>query len=170
MRKRKLLLQRFFRSPGVDFNDPFQSHYSYSEDMDKSAHIDPLRQVLMQCLPSWLAFSREEKAERSKEYSEGKPPKDVSALVDRLARFLVALTGGSFLIVPMVVMSLNPSQTKGLVTVSAAVLLFILGLSFGVRVSNFETLVATATYAAVLVVFVGTSSATAVPEPSSVVS
>jgi hypothetical protein len=35
---------------------------------------------------------------------------------------------------------------------------FSLVLSLGIRVSNVETLVATATYAAVLVVFVGTSS------------
>ncbi|AEO67906.1 uncharacterized protein THITE_2117075 [Thermothielavioides terrestris NRRL 8126] len=158
MRKRRLLLQRYFASHGLGVDD-FHSHYSYfSEDVDAHAKIDPLRQALMRRLPTWFTFSQHEKAERKKEYSEGKRPKEVSAPVDRLARFLIAFTGGSFLIVPMVIMSLDPSQTKSLITVSLAVLLFILLLSFGIRVSNVETLVATATYAAVLVVFVGTSS------------
>ncbi|KAH7161687.1 hypothetical protein EDB81DRAFT_351874 [Dactylonectria macrodidyma] len=156
-RKRKLLLQRFFQSPGNDFNDPFQSHYSYFEEPD--GKIDPLRQTFMRHLPSWLTFSHQEKIERSKEYSEGMQPKEVLAFVDRLARFLIAVTGGGFLIVPMVVMTLGQSQTKSLVTVSVAVVLFALVLAFGIRVSNVETLVATATYAAVLVVFVGTSAA-----------
>ncbi|KAK4237703.1 hypothetical protein C8A03DRAFT_44466 [Achaetomium macrosporum] len=156
MRKRRLLLQRFFRSPGVELAE-FGSH-THSSDTDANAKIDPLRQTLMRRLPPWLTFSNEEKAERSKEYGEGQLPKAVSAPVDRLARFLIAFTGGSFLICPMLILSLNPSTTKSLVTVSLAVLLFILLLSFGIRVSNVVTLVATATYAAVLVVFVGTSS------------
>jgi hypothetical protein len=70
----------------------------------------------------------------------------------------VAITGGLFLVTPMIIMTLQPSEVKSLVTVSAFVLLFALSLSFGVKVSNIETLVSTATYAAVLVVFVGTSS------------
>jgi VIT1/CCC1 family predicted Fe2+/Mn2+ transporter len=160
MRRRKLLLQRYFQSSGLGKHskDPFHSHYSYFEDTDAHKNIEPLRQTLMHYLPPWLTYSHEEKAERKKEYSEGKVPRAVSTPVDRLARFLVALTGGSFLIVPMVIMSLNTSQTKSLVTVSLSVLLFVLILSFIVRVSNVETLVATATYAAVLVVFVGTSN------------
>lgn len=160
MRQRKLLLQRFFQSPGLGSNnqDPFQSHYSFFEDADAHSTVEPLRQALMQYLPSWFTYSQEEKGERRKEYGEGKGPRAVSTPVDRLARFLVALAGGSFLIVPMVIMSLNTSQTKSLVTVSLSVLLLILVLSFVVRVSNVETLVATATYAAVLVVFVGTSN------------
>lgn len=55
-------------------------------------------------------------------------------------------------------MALSPSQTKNPLTVSVAVIVFLLVLPFGVRVSNTETLVATATYAAVLVVLIGTSS------------
>lgn len=95
-----------------------------------------------------------------KEYEDGKPPRHVSEFVDRLARFVIAIAGGVFLIVPMVVMTLGPSETKSLITAAAAVMIFALILSFGIRVSNVETLVSTATYAAVLVVFVGTSSPT----------
>jgi VIT1/CCC1 family predicted Fe2+/Mn2+ transporter len=160
MRRRKLLLQGYFQVLGLGQHskDPFHSHYSYFDDAEAHRNIEPLRQALMRYLPPWFTYSHEEKAERKREYGEGKVPRGVSTPVDRLARFLVALTGGSFLIVPMVIMSLNASQVKSLVTVSLSVLLFTLVLSFVVRVSNVETLVATATYAAVLVVFVGTTS------------
>ncbi|KAJ3544975.1 hypothetical protein NM208_g2750 [Fusarium decemcellulare] len=160
-----------------DFNDPFTSHYSFFKDTD--AQIDPLRTALMKHLPSRLTFSQEERSQRREEYQEGKPPNELSKFVDRVVRFIVALIGGSFLVAPMIIMTLQASQKKSLITVSVAVLLFALSLSFGVRVSNYlvfwvysyyynkehitrvsnvETLVSTATYAAVLVVFVGTSS------------
>ena len=58
----------------------------------------------------------------------------------------------------MLIMVFAPSTVKSVSTVSAAVLLFASVMAFGVRAGNVETLVATATYAAVLVVFVGTSS------------
>lgn len=154
-RQRKFLLQKFFDF-GLDAGDPFESHYSYFQDADED--IDPLRSVFMRILPVRLTYSRQERLERKKEYSEGKPPRAVSDFIDRLVRFIMAFTGGIFLVVPMIIMTLNSSQTKSLVTVSVAVVVFSLILSFVVRVSNVETLVSTATYAAVLVVFVGTSS------------
>ncbi|UNI23069.1 hypothetical protein JDV02_008909 [Purpureocillium takamizusanense] len=153
---RKLLLQKYLQSES-DFGDPFESHYSYFHDAD--GRVDPLRTAMMRYLPAHLAFSRQERHERGKEFTEGKSPRAVSGPVDRLVRFIVAVTGGVFLVVPMIIMTLHPSQTKSLVTVSVAVLIFSLMLSFVVRVSNVETLVSTATYAAVLVVFVGTSTA-----------
>jgi VIT1/CCC1 family predicted Fe2+/Mn2+ transporter len=89
----------------------------------------------------------------------GHPPEEVSKFVDRLARFIVAVIGGAALIVPMLIMSLpHVNVTKSLVTTSISVLLFAAALSSGFRASNTDTLVATATYAAVLVIFVGTSS------------
>lgn len=82
-----------------------------------------------------------------------------SKIVDRLARFLVADAEGAFLIVPMLIMTLGgPLLNTSLITVLVAVLGFVLVLAFAVRASNAETIVSTATYAAVLVVFVGTSS------------
>jgi len=47
--------------------------------------------------------------------------------------------------------------TKSMITVSVAVVAFALVLGLVFETKNQETLVATATYAAVLVVFVGTS-------------
>jgi hypothetical protein len=152
-RNRKLLLQRYFQAR---VNDPFHSHYCYFQDAD--VRVDPLRDALMRYLPAWLAFSREERIARGREYSERKPPREVSGFVDRLTRFLLALAGGTFLVVPMTIMTLNPSQTKSLVTVSICVTLFALVLALGIRVSNLETLISTATYAAVLVVFVGANN------------
>jgi hypothetical protein len=54
-------------------------------------------------------------------------------------------------------MAISPSQVKSLATVSVSVIVFSLISSFVIRLTNVETLVSTATYAAVLVVFVGTS-------------
>ncbi|KAK0743525.1 hypothetical protein B0T18DRAFT_415393 [Schizothecium vesticola] len=155
LRGRKLLLSRFFQSKD-DFNDPFHSHYAFFKDDD--GLIDPLRKIFMKYLPLRLTYSAQERRQRRKEYSEGKEPKYVSKFVDRSVRLLVALTGGLFLVAPMIVMTIDASQNKSLITVSVAVVLFALSLSFGVKVSNVETLVSTATYAAVLVVFVGTSA------------
>jgi hypothetical protein len=162
-RRRKLLLQRYFQTPGHDFGDPFSSHYSYFEPA--SSRVDPLRHFFMRHLPSSLTFSPEGKEERAKEYQDGELPKEISVFVDRLARVLIALTGGAFLIVPMVIMVLNQghNQVQNLVTASTAVVLFALAMAFGVRVSNAETLIATATYAAVLVVFVCTSTSSPGP-------
>lgn len=151
-------MQRFFQSPD-DFSDPFYSHYAFFADGD--AKVDPIRNAVMARLPVRLTYSKDEKRQRRKEYGEGKTPKQVSKFVDRSVRLIVSVAGGLFLVLPVIVMSLQPSLVKSLITVSAAVLLFAFGLSFGVRVSNVETLVSTATYAAVLVVFVGTSN----PQP-----
>lgn len=57
----------------------------------------------------------------------------------------------------MIIMNIHESQVKSLATLLVAVVVCALIVSFGVRVSNIETLVSTATYSAVLVVFVGTS-------------
>ncbi|CAI7651036.1 unnamed protein product [Penicillium palitans] len=105
-RKRKLLLQRYFQTK---VNDPFHSHYCSFHDAEQG--VDPLRKALMRYMPSFLAFSSEEKMSRPREYSGGKTPREVSVFVDRLTRFLVAITGGIFLVVPMIIMTLHQSKT-----------------------------------------------------------
>lgn len=161
--ERKYLLQRFFQSKS-DHGDPFNSHYFFFDE--SNSKVDPVRKFIMRQFPAWVTYSAKEKLARSKEYSDGKPPYQVSAFVDRLVRFIIAVAGGLFLIVPMLIMTLGgQSEKKSLITVTVSVFLFILILAFGIRVSNVETLVATATYAAVLVVFIGTSSGTLSPSP-----
>jgi hypothetical protein len=75
-----------------------------------------------------------------------------------LCHSLTAAAGGLFLIGPMLIMSTKSSTRKSLVAVSAAMLVFIAVLTFGIRVSNIEVLVSTATHAAVLVVFFRSSA------------
>lgn len=78
----------------------------------------------MRYMPSFLAFSNEEKMSRPREYSERKAPRQVSVAVDRLTRFIVAITGGIFLVVPMIIMTLHQSKTKSLITVSVCIFFF----------------------------------------------
>jgi hypothetical protein len=155
MHGRRLLLQNWFQ-PRFGSGDVFWSHYAYFDETTST--IDPFRGFLMRKLPVYFTYSKTEQSDRPSEYEEEKKPKDVSSFVDHLARFLIAITGGLFLIVPMLIMAIETSQKKSLITVSLSVFLFALVLSFGIRTSNVEALVSTATYAAVLVVFVGTNS------------
>ena len=93
------------------------------------------------------------------EYLQKLPPETVSPFVDELARFVIAFTGGVTVVVPMLIIALpRSSEGKSLITVSVAVTLFAAMMSVGVRANNPETLVATATYAAVLVMSVGVSN------------
>ena len=57
----------------------------------------------------------------------------------------------------MLIMRLGENLTKSLITVSVAVVLFSRATRVVFRATNVETLTATAMYAAVLVVFAGTS-------------
>ena len=84
-----------------------------------------------------------------------------SALLSRIG---AALLGGILLIVPMVIMAVDDATTKNLVTTSVAVIVVAVGLASTSLGSWQDVLGITAAYAAVLVVFVGTStSPTATP-------
>jgi hypothetical protein len=73
-------------------------------------------------------------------------------------RLIMALFGGIAIIVPMLIMALHSSRTTNLVTTSVATFLFAIIIAFGAKGSSGkDVLVGTAAYAAVLVVFVGTS-------------
>ena len=73
-------------------------------------------------------------------------------------RIIMAMYGGAALIGPMLIMTLHPSKNTNLITVSVATFLFALVLAFVARDSaGKDVLASTAAYAAVLVVFVGTS-------------
>ena len=75
-------------------------------------------------------------------------------------RIIMAMFGGAALIGPMLIMTLHPSKNTSLITVSVATFVFALVLAFIARDSaGKDVLGATAAYAAVLVVFVGTSMA-----------
>jgi hypothetical protein len=70
----------------------------------------------------------------------------------------MALFGGVALIIPVLIMAFHPTRNTCLITSIVATLLFALILSFEARDSTGkDVLTATAAYAAVLVVFLGTS-------------
>lgn len=80
----------------------------------------------------------------------------ITAIEDKIKRFFIALFGGLAVVIPILVVSFNPSQTKSLITVSVSVLLVSLLIAALSNASYQELIMATAAYAAVLVVFVGT--------------
>lgn len=74
------------------------------------------------------------------------------------SRFVMALFGGVSLIVPMLIMTLNPSLLVDLATTSASTVSFAATITFlGTDSSGKDVLASTAAYTAVLVVFVGAS-------------
>lgn len=79
----------------------------------------------------------------------------ISPAIDNLARFAIALVAGVFLLVPMIILSYIRSKKYCLITTCLFVLVFAAIASLATKASNHELLTATATYAAVLVVFVG---------------
>ena len=74
-------------------------------------------------------------------------------------RIIMALFGGTALIGPMLIMTLHQSRNTSLITSSVATFVFALVMAFAARDSaGKDVLGITAAYAAVLVVFVGTST------------
>ncbi|KAM0797180.1 hypothetical protein BDR22DRAFT_785675, partial [Usnea florida] len=74
-------------------------------------------------------------------------------------RIIMALFGGAALIGPMLIMTLHQSRNTSLITASVATFLFALVIVLAARDSaGKDVLAITAAYAAVLVVFVGTST------------
>jgi hypothetical protein len=75
----------------------------------------------------------------------------------RLLRFSMAALGGLLLMVPVVVMATVPGLVSSLVTTCIATLVFAFLVAWRTELGPNEVLATTAAYAAVLVVFVGTS-------------
>jgi len=138
-------------------NEPYTTTYRILKD-DRLDGLGLLHDGLRKWLPRYLSYSAEEKRRRVSEYYIDKqPPTGISGFVDRSARFVIALASGASLIVPMVIMSIDKSLRKSLITTSVAVLLFAAFISFVIKVKNSDIITATAAYAAVLVVFVAVS-------------
>jgi hypothetical protein len=108
------------------------------------------------CLLKWLPESN---SKSWAYYTKGVPSEEISLAVRIISSIVLGsttLASGASIIVPMVIMSLNSSKAKSLVTVSVAVVIF--GFVLAVLKLKMESVVvATASYAAVLAVFVGTS-------------
>ena len=77
---------------------------------------------------------------------------------DFLSRVGMALFGGTALVVPMLIMTLHPTELKSLLTTSIFVFTVAIGLAWYMDETKAKDIMAaTAAYAAVLVVFVGAS-------------
>jgi uncharacterized membrane protein len=151
-------MRKYLQRPNDGAQNPFSSHYAYFQPKDEQFHR--IARLIASCLPRRFAFSADEKFMRAREFEEGMPPNAPSAFVQYLSRFTISFVVGLFILAPMIIMVLRPSITKSLITVCTAIVSFSLSMAFGASRASFgQTVVATATYAAVMVVFVGTSSA-----------
>lgn len=77
----------------------------------------------------------------------------------KIERLVMGIFGGVALIGPVILMVLHSSTATSLITTSVATVLFAMVLAvFGNKFTGQDVLGVTAAYAAVLVVFIGTSS------------
>jgi len=134
--------------------------YFKHEEFEKQ---NQLHSVLIWALPKEWTWSREEKESRPLSYSsdsqggKGFRPRQASLSVQIIGSTIIALFSGACIIAPIVFMSIRPDHSKNLITVSVSVVVFGFFLAAVVQMRSKEIFVATATYAAVLVVFVGAS-------------
>jgi hypothetical protein len=119
----------------------------YSTLPDPSPTSGRLGRALIKWLPRNLTFPASQRQEDVFGWASGRPARSVSVPVRIIASTILAVCGGALLIVPMVIMSFDTNRTKSG---------FFLGAI--VRSKSSEIFIATATYAAVLVVFVGTGN------------
>lgn len=123
-------------------------------------------EILCSIIPRAWCWSKKERELRHEAYKldlQGRPglrPKYPSVTATILAGIIVSLTSSMWILIPTIIMSFQASRTKCLITVGIAVTLFGFFLVVGVRTKSSETFLATATYAAILVVFIGSSSST----------
>lgn len=141
--------------------EPFETeNYRRLLPADQAVVFDGVREVLRKSLPAWISWPKDERAARHDLYVTGKyAPERLSDAADRLARFIVAMGGALFILVPMYIMALRQNPVKNLVTTTVAVVLFALACSIPLKLANDQTFSATVGYAAVLMVFVGLTSA-----------
>jgi len=101
----------------------------------------------------WERFKAEEKAEEERKLAE-----DKQRSIFRI-RLLIAVSSGLALIAPMLIMTLHQSKLTSLLTTSVFVVAVAVVLAWVMDdAENKDIVAATAAYAAVLVVFVGTGS------------
>jgi len=131
-------------------------------DLPKNISRDPLRYRLHLFLRH-IWFRRRDTRGPDENLSDisttrRKFSQNTTMMADWIARFLIALITGLFLILPLVILNYQTSSKAHLMTVSLCIFVFSGIISLGSKASNQEIVVASAGYAAVLVVFVSSSS------------
>ncbi|KAH7141676.1 hypothetical protein EDB81DRAFT_857510 [Dactylonectria macrodidyma] len=125
-----------------------------------SLDSDFLTRFISDHLPPWAAWSNNEKNTRSDEYATGgAKPLEYSTETRILASVIITLLAASWLIVPIVIMTIpgSASVAWNLTTMAIAIVLFggFVAVVVGPNSSTKDVITATAAYAAVLVVFYG---------------
>lgn len=135
-----------------------------SRDLLRHSLRKCLRTIWFRCL-SGRARDRNEQHDRSfssaselESRLSNKSNQNTALIAESLTRFLVALLASAFLIVPLILLSLQSTNKAHLITVSMFIVIFTFLVSLLSKASNSETMAAAAAYAAVLVVFVSNSS------------
>jgi hypothetical protein len=147
------------------YNNPYVSNSSSLVDIGRRSTTDPVRKVLTQLLPRRLTVDDSAHAKlliqmRDLDFAESEMPvqqPSTNFLVSSTARFLLGLSGGLFLLIPLITMNFVTSQHMRLLVTSLFVLLFSVFLSLLERVSSLEILAGTTAYTAALLIFVGKS-------------
>lgn len=83
---------------------------------------------------------------------------NTSRIAETITRFVIAMVTGAALVIPLIVLSHQDSPESRLLVVISFVSGFCLLLSLLSKASNYETMAASAAYAAVLTVFVSNGS------------
>lgn len=136
----------------------------------RNSSRDPIQHFLRKGLRRlWYAFSfwklREDDEEQRRTGSFSKMMaswdrtyQNTARIAEAMTRFVIAMIAGAALIVPLVVLSHQNSQQSRLLVVILFVFIFCFLLSLLSKASNYETMAASAAYAAVLTVFVSNGS------------
>ena len=136
--------------------EPFrtENYRCLPRDLIDEPKLDGIREFFRTRMPVRWSWTEAEKKAKKSLYERKFNPKVLNPVLDRLAGFLVAFTGALFILVPMYIMVYG-GETRNLITTTVAVVLFAMLCSIPLRASNEQTLGATVSYAAVLMVFVG---------------
>jgi hypothetical protein len=130
-------------------------------EYEREAHADrdPAQQQLLTSVRSHLANSEHQLVKDFRFLGKGniRTLEWVKAFIPRLK---MAVFGGLIFLIPMMIMVLHPTKLTALLTTIICVLSVAVSLSFRSYARPIDILSATAAYAAVLVVFVGTSTKT----------
>lgn len=139
---------------------PFETeNYRRLHPVKQAVLFDEVREILRTFLPKQVSWPEEEKKARRDLYEEGGyKPKGLSSFAERLARFIIALGGALFILIPMYIMAFDQSRARNIVTTTVAVVLFALVCSIPLRLATDQTFSATFGYAAVLMAFVSLNS------------
>ncbi|KAK3109868.1 hypothetical protein LTR53_016429 [Teratosphaeriaceae sp. CCFEE 6253] len=138
------------------YNDPFKMHSSKAVERSILEFVGLLPDHL---LPAGvLPVAHDHAAPQLHSVSRNQAHKD-EARKRRLWRFGMAAAGRMLLVVPMLIMAIVQGKIASLVTTCVAMLVFAILITWATDLGPNEVLATTAAYAAVLVVFVGTSLA-----------